>query len=380
MDLALPRVTRSPYLVELIADAERLAAVVSGAPETARQAAREPLQSTSALHTCQLDGSPMTHVPDLGVTIADLDPAALRDGTGLSLPAATDDGEAAEPAGWLELLARHGRDLEDVPDEAITTLEYVGARAALASDDLVEGLFADTERTLATLHTRLTRGLVEPEAAGALRATDQAVHDGASGRILYFPVEPRDVPARLAVLGGWLQTAGAREHALVVSGVVHVTLLDVHPFEAANGRLARAAARLLLRARGLDPDALAQVDAALARDPLGYQEEVARTRRRRDTTVWLERWGEAVVAGLREAARHLDALDTAVPDRAEAFVSGRAPTADGGAGTTFTVADYRADVGVGPEEARADLAALLDAGRVARAPGARGLRFDTVRG
>jgi hypothetical protein len=371
VDLTLPRVTRSPYLVELIADAERLAALVASAGGAQRDAAREPLQAAAAVATCRLDGSLLTAPPDLGTDISALDPDALRDGTGLTLPVPVEAGLAAAPAGWLELLARHGSDLEDVPDDAITSLEYLGARAALVSDDLAEGLFGDTQAALAALHTRLTRGLVGPDAAGALRVSEQAVHDGASGRILYFPVDPSDVPARLAVLGGWLQTAGAREHALVVSGVVHVTLLDVHPFEAANGRVARAAARLLLRARGLDPDGLAQVEAALAADPLGYQEEVARTRRRRDATVWLERWGEAVVASLRQAAHHLDVVDATVPARAGGWLA--AVDAPG-----FTVAEYRAGAGVGPEEARADLAALLDAGRVRRVPGARGLRFEVA--
>ena len=41
--------------------------------------------------------------------------------------------------------------------------------------------------------------------------------------------------------------------ALVVAAVVHGELLTLRPFAAANGVVARAVARLLLTARGLDP-------------------------------------------------------------------------------------------------------------------------------
>ena len=132
--------------------------------------------------------------------------------------------------------------------------------------------------------------------------------------------------------------------------------------------LARAAARLVLRARGLDPFGLAAPEPALATDRLGYHEEVASTLRRRDLSIWLERWGEAVTAGLRRAARAFGMLVDEVPDRAAAFVAGHPDP-------TFTVADYRAVGEVGPAGARADLQALLDAGRTERVPGARGLRY-----
>jgi hypothetical protein len=65
----------------------------------------------------------------------------------------------------------------------------------------------------------------------------------------------------------------------VTSGVVHLELLRIHPFDAANGRLARAAARLLLRA-GARPRRCRRAGARAGPRPLGYHEEVARTLRR----------------------------------------------------------------------------------------------------
>lgn len=349
------RFSRSPYLVELIAQAERLAArlAAASAPDTLRERSMD----RAALATLRLDGSTIERAPDL--TQAGLE------GAGPIAPAEQRAGT------WLDALRLPGSPFENGAEERVRTLEYVGARAALAADDLAGQLLAAPLETLAALHGRLVGRLVDDEHAGTLRHTDQAVHDASVGRVLFFPTEPAGIPSALALLASWLTSAAAREHPLVAAGVVHHELLRIHPFEAANGRLARAAARLVLRAGGLDPAGLAAPEPALAADPIGYYEEVARTLRRRDLTIWLERWGEAVTDGLRGSARELGLLARDAPARARTFLAGRDDPA-------FTVADYRAEAGVGPRQAAADLAALLDEGLVTRVPGARGLRFTVV--
>ncbi len=342
-----PKYERTAHLVQQVADAERLADRLAGAPGAADPAAAI---DAAAVASCRLDGSRLADVPD-----RDVDPDA---------PPATPGPEDADPTEyWVDPMG-----FVHESDDDLAALEFAGVRAALASDDLAPRLFDDPVPALAELHRRLTRGLLEPQYAGTPRTTIQVVHDASVGRLLYYPAEPEALPQRLAALGAWMVSKGAREHALVASGILHLDLLDTHPFEAANGRLARAAARLVLRARGLDPAGRAAVEVVLAEDPLGYLEEVAKTRRRRDVTIWLERWSEAVVESLRRAARAAGVLDTTAPDRAAAFVAGDGPD-------TFTVADYREVVGLDTEAARRDLAALLDTGDVRLVAGARGLRY-----
>lgn len=347
-----PRFSRTPHLVALVAECERYAAIVAGAREDALEEVRRDLLAEAAVATLRLDGSPIEAPPAEVVAAVELPPAPL--------PAADRRGT------WIDAI-RLG-DLEEEPDAAIVAREFGNAMIALSSDDLADLLVADPVTALATLHGRLTDGLADEQVAGVLRRTEQTVQDSSVGRIIYFTCPPAEIATRLHLLGAWLGSAAAREHALIVSGVVHHDLLQIHPFEAANGRLARTAARLLLRARGLDPAGAAAAEVALAADGLGYYEEVARTTRRRDLTIWLERWGEAVSDGLRRAADRLGLLSPEVPQRAAAFVDGRP-------GEAFTVADYRAEASVGPDESRADLTALLEAGRIARVPGGRGLRF-----
>lgn len=348
-----PQFHRSTHLVELIATTERLAALVGQADMAARARLRDERLDAAAIATLRLDGSTIEEVPT---------PPARDDH-------ARDDHEPVTSEGrgtWLDAFG-----VGEAGDDEIQAIEFAGARSALASDDLAGPLLTRPLDTLEELHRRLVRGLVDPEVTGRPRQTEQAVHDAAVGRIIFFPPDPPAVPSRLAHLETWLQSVAAREHALIVSGVLHHELLFLHPYEAANGRLARTAARLALRARGLDPDGLMAVEEVLADDVLGYYDEVARTVRRRDLTIWLERWGEAVTAGLRVAAWQLGTLDASLPDRAAAFLEQLE-------GDGFTVADYRADAKVGPEEARADLELLLDSGRIRQVIGSRGLRFTVT--
>lgn len=353
---APPRFTLSPYLVDLVAETERLAQAVADAER--RDELVDDRLVAAALATLRLDGSPVAAPPDPTV-------AAAADAVAGAVVG--DTTAEARRGTWLDAM-RSGTDaaVDEAAQRQVQALEYLGARAGLASDDLAAPLLTEPLDALSQLHRRLTRGLVAPERAGAPRRSEQAVHDASVGRIIYFPTEPRNVPRELALVVAWLASSATREHGLVVSGVLQHELLRIHPYEAANGRLARTAARLVLRARGLDPSGLAAAEVPLAADPIGYYDEVARTVRRRDLGVWLERWGEAVTAALRDAARRLGALGPDVPARAAGFVADR---------DAFTLADYRAGVAAAPEEARRDLAALLDAGLVERVPGSRGLRF-----
>lgn len=310
-------------------------------------------RARAAVASLRLDGSPITGPP------TEPPPDELD----------LEGGELAQTT-WLDVLrsarTADGAARDDVLPAAVA-LEYRGIREALDADDLADTLLAAPSETLARLHALVTRGLVPAEEAGRIRRSHQAVHDASVGRVIYNAAPPDSIEGRLCRLDDWVVSTGAREHALVVSGVLHHELLALHPYESANGRLARAASRLLLRGRGLDPHGIAAIEEVLAEDPMGYHEEVARTMRRRDLTIWLERWGEAVAAGLRRAARGLHLLDPEVPSRAAEFLDAREDP--------FTIADYMAEVEVGREDARADLEALLDAGRVRRVPASRGLRF-----
>ena len=347
-----PRFGRTPHLVTLIAEVTALTDLLRAVAEPDPDVVADT-RNRALLATLQLDGSPVDVLPSEEQLAA------------LGLPSVDDQPvPPARSSSWYMSFDA----MTEVPDEHLQALEARGVAAAFGADELAGELRDDPIGTLAALHTRLTVGLVAPERAGRPREVEQAVHDASIGRILYHTADPADIAAALQVLADWLRGPGVVAHGLITAGILHLEVLRIHPFDAANGRLARAAARLALRAADLDPHGLAAPEIALARDPLGYHEEVASTVRRRDASIWLERWGDAVVAGLRGSCRGLGLLTTEPPAEAAAFLDGL--TVPG-----FTVADYRAHRDGDVEAAHADLLALLDAGAIDRVPGSRGLRF-----
>lgn len=332
----------SPWLDQLVDEVDRWAGILAGHTPGDDLVGRA--RDEAAVATLRLDGSPVTDVPP-----------PVED-----LPVGTATGPAR--GGWLEVLRAGTEDLEQAPDEVLVAVEHHGARRGLDADDLAARLRSEPVGALQALHARVTDGLLAPTHAGAPRRTEQAVHDASVGRVLFFPVTPAEVAARLEAAADWVHDSD--EHPVVVSGVLHHQVLDIHPFEAANGRLARIAARLQLAAAGVDVARITQPEQELLRDSIGYLDDVARCRRLGDPAVFVARWAEAVTAALRTAARtHGVAPAVEVPHTTVSFLADRA-------GSDFTLRDHR---DAGGEDAGLD--AALDAGLVRRVLGTRGLRW-----
>jgi Fic family protein len=108
-------------------------------------------------------------------------------------------------------------------------------------------------QALARLHVLAASEVVDdPDALGRPRAVGMAYDDPVG---LGQAPEPLEVAARLDGLARVL-TAGTSAPAVVVAAVVHGELMALRAFGTADGLVARAAARLVLVDRGLDPKAV----------------------------------------------------------------------------------------------------------------------------
>lgn len=188
-----------------------------------------------------------------------------------------------------------------VLDGATASLEDVRSGAA-AADPLVQGALraqaaigslADTwthapRQALARLH--------------ALAAADLVADREALGRPAAGSAQ------RLDALAAVLEVTQAP--ATVVAAIVHGEILSLDAFAPASGVVARAAVRLTLIDRGLDPKSLvvveaghrdlgAQYDSALAAYRDGTPDGIAR---------WLNHCSEAIVAGVRETTAICEAI------------------------------------------------------------------------
>lgn len=358
------RIAWTEHLVDLVGQSEAAAARLALAPRERRAAAVPSARAESARLSARLDASPLSEE-----TAAEV---LAREAAGLpaveELPVRS---PGVTTGSWAQVLRLDGMETQQV-----AAVEYANLLTCFDAEAQVAETFLERPlEGLARLHGELCRGLVDPEVLGRPRRTAQAVHDGGQGSVLYRAAQPAEVAGLLHELAEQITRRAAGLPTLALAGAVHERLLDLQPFEAGNGRLARSASRVVLRARGLDPDGLAVVERGLAADPVGYHSEVAATRRRSDLSLWLERYGEALVDGLRDVA---DALvpqpAPALPERALAVADPLTP------GEALTVRQYAERAGTTVAVARADLRLLSRAGLLALEPASRGLRYRRTSG
>ncbi|ETA02594.1 hypothetical protein ThrDRAFT_01566 [Frankia casuarinae] len=113
-------------------------------------------------------------------------------------------------------------------------------------------------QALARMHVLLGRGFVPDDELGRPRA-DAGTRAILDPLRLGPPPHSVETSVRLDGLTGLL-VAPTSAPAIVVAAVVHGELLALRPFGALDGVIARAAARLVLIGRGLDPKALTATD------------------------------------------------------------------------------------------------------------------------
>jgi len=181
--------------------------------------------------------------------------------------------------------------------DAVDALVRGALRATLETFDLARGLDRAPAQVIARLHALAAADLVG--AAGPLSAADPATGSAASlGR-------PSSAAATRVAGLVRLLAGGSPAPGLVVAAVCEAELVTTAAFTPAGGVVARALARTVVVASGLDPHGVvvperhaltdrAGRDAALAGYAAGSADGVQG---------WVVWWGEAVVAGAGHGRR-----------------------------------------------------------------------------
>ncbi|MQA27408.1 MAG: oxidoreductase [Micromonosporaceae bacterium] len=197
---------------------------------------------------------------------------------------------AAQASAALE---GHDYPADEIRGGAVTDPVVQGAlRVTEAAPRLADSWGRAPSQVLARLHVLAARGLAS---------------DPDLGRPSGSHLPASEVSARLDGLAR-LVAGSADAPALLLAAVVHGELLAVRPFAAANGVVARAAARLTLIDRGLDPRALIVVEAGhLERQPeyTGAAGACA-TGTPDGLRSWLKHYAAAVVIGAGETVSIAD--------------------------------------------------------------------------
>ncbi|MFC4054424.1 oxidoreductase [Actinomadura syzygii] len=166
------------------------------------------------------------------------------------------------------------------------------------------GSLAETWRraprqALARMHVLAAADAVDAASLGRPRLDDGPVQDVLG---LGEPPSPSEVAARLDALSGLL-TGGTKAPALVVAAIVHGELSTLRPFGWGDGLIARAAERLTLVARGLDPKSLVAPEVGHLELSEGYGEALRAygTGTSEGVAQWIAHCSAAVAAAARDS-------------------------------------------------------------------------------
>lgn len=181
-----------------------------------------------------------------------------------------------------------GRTVEAAqPDDVRELLNYRGA-FELVSEHLLSGT-PITETLVREIHRRLVEGVRGGHAQpGAYRTIQNYVGNARTGKVIYVPPPPADVPALMQELVGWLGT-DTPVHPVLVAGIAQFQLVHVHPFVDGNGRTSRLLSTLCLYRAGYDFKRLFTISELYDRDRAAFYRAIQSVREAdMDLTGWLE--------------------------------------------------------------------------------------------
>ena len=165
----------------------------------------------------------------------------------------------------VEALRAAARGAAPAPVDAEGQLAFACLRAAAEVERLLPALGSRDRaagppfgQLLARLHTAASAGRTDLSTGDVGRPRGDAPPRDLAG---LGPAPPgRAVAARLELLGELVRTS--RAPALIVAAVVHGEVLALRPFVVGSGIVGRAAARMLVVQRGLDPTGSVVADVA----------------------------------------------------------------------------------------------------------------------
>jgi Fic family protein len=152
-----------------------------------------------------------------------------------------------------------------------------------------------SEELIRRLHALVERGTrAKPS---SYRQSQNVIRDSETGRIVYLPPEPADVPALMAAMVQWIaQSEKAVLPVPLIAGLAHYQFVTIHPFMDGNGRTTRLLATFLLHRGGYGLRGFFSLEEHHARDQAAYYRALAihphhnypEGRAEADLTPWLE--------------------------------------------------------------------------------------------
>ena len=200
--------------------------------------------------------------------------------------------QAARVIEGKEVLARE-RDIQEV----------INYRNVLRYIDELRGKDAElrvTESVIKNLHKLTVEKILPKEESGDYRQAKVVVKNSQTGEVTFSPPPAIEIPYLVEGFLHWLNDSKTKDlHPVLVSGITHYELVRIHPFLDGNGRVARAAAILVLFKEGYDVKKFFSLEEHYDKDAAGYYGAL-KSAEGGDLTEWLKYFTEGLALELSE--------------------------------------------------------------------------------
>jgi Fic family protein len=169
-----------------------------------------------------------------------------------------------------------------------------------------------SQDTLKHIHSLTVHRMLPDDVIGEYRRTQVVVKNSQTGEITFRPPPAVELPFLIDAFLRWLNSTGPDDmHAVLKAGIVHYELVRIHPFLDGNGRVARAAATLVLFKEGYDIKRFFSLEEYYDREPLQYYEALQSVAKLEgNLTNWLEYFTEGLAIELTRIKEKVKSLST----------------------------------------------------------------------
>ena len=138
------------------------------------------------------------------------------------------------------------------------------------------------------------------------------VKNSQTGEITFRPPPALEVPFLMSSFTDWLgKTTVDDVHTALKAGITHYEIVRIHPFMDGNGRVARAAATLVLFKDGYDIKRFFALEEHYDREPMAYYEALQSVvKANGNLNVWLEYFIEGLAIELTRIKEKVKGLST----------------------------------------------------------------------
>jgi Fic family protein len=117
--------------------------------------------------------------------------------------------------------------------------------------------------------------------------------------------KPSQITKKISDFFKWIKENYKSTNTILLAGITHFAIADIHPYDDGNGRLSRIVAKAILYRKGVDPNNLIVIDDFYLRNQERYYDVLDHAISSEDITEWLEFYTEGLLFSVNQTIRQI---------------------------------------------------------------------------